>query len=366
MGAGIQTSYGTRAASAELSPPSFPIPQTHFCLFALLPHSDGLLSNSASSVVPVANVLFCRRSFPPAKRRAGPSSIPTCLARSTRVSRQHTVRLGQLSASPYPTPSLASSCFPWPLPVAARHLPKSPCRMRHMELSRRVALDNLFPKAPLAAIPRTGSACASSRAYQQYAINSFLLPSVTPRVDSNAIHPSHDQLCSTFSHHRSWPPAGHTAASPPRLHTSPTGAPFRSNTVFIYPFPQSQPSSRFPSHLLIAYHPLHPSSRRPRSSSPIPYKVLLFCIPISSRTDFVVSQLPPLQNIVQTSWARCACSVYFIQSIVCERPESDVLLPSRALPRSLTHPNYPSTLAGGLPRFTLRTTPRLIILIFRY
>jgi hypothetical protein len=41
MGAGIPTSYGTRAASAELNPPSFPIPQTNFCFSALLPHSDG-------------------------------------------------------------------------------------------------------------------------------------------------------------------------------------------------------------------------------------------------------------------------------------------------------------------------------------
>jgi hypothetical protein len=83
----------------------------HSCFFALLPHSDGLLSNSASSVVPVANVLACRRSLPPAKRRAGLSSIPTSLSPFNRVSRQHTVQLGQLPASPYPTPSLASSCF---------------------------------------------------------------------------------------------------------------------------------------------------------------------------------------------------------------------------------------------------------------
>jgi hypothetical protein len=40
MGAGIPTSFGTRAASAELSPPSFPITFAEICFFALLPHSD--------------------------------------------------------------------------------------------------------------------------------------------------------------------------------------------------------------------------------------------------------------------------------------------------------------------------------------
>jgi hypothetical protein len=176
--------------------------------------------------------------------------------------------------------------------------------MRHIEQTRRVAVDNLIPDFSLAANPRTGSACASSRTYQQYAIHSFLLPSVTPRLESSATLPSHDQLCSTSSHHRCWPPAGHTGASPPRLPTNLTGAPVRSTTVYTSALPQSQPSSRFPSHLLIACHPLHPSSQQARSSSPIPYKVLLICFPISSRTDFVVSQLPLLQISVQTSWAR--------------------------------------------------------------
>jgi hypothetical protein len=176
-----------------------------------------------------------------------------------------------------------------------------------MEQTRRVAVDNPIRDVSLAANPRTGSACACCRAYHQFPIPSLLLPPVSPVVDSSAIHPLHDQQCSTYSHYRCWPPAGHTAAPPPRLHTTLTGAPFRS--TIIYMSPQSQPSSRFPSHLLIAYHPLPASSQRPRSSSPIPYKVLLFCIPISSRTDFGVSQLPPLQNIVQKSWARCASSL---------------------------------------------------------
>jgi hypothetical protein len=255
--------------------------------------ATGLLSNIASSVVPVHCVPACRHSFPPAKRRAGPSSIPTSLSRSTRVSRQHTVRLGRLSALPDPTPSLASSCFPWPLPVAIYRLLKSPCRMRHMEQTRHVALDNLFPKAPLDANPRIGSACACCRAYHQFPIPSLLLPPVSPAVDSSAIHPLHNQPCSTSSHHRCWPPAGHTAPSPPRLHTTLTGAPFRSTNVYTSAFPQSQPSSRFPSQLLSAYHPLHPSSQRPRSSSPILFKVLLLCFTLFSRTDFVVSQLPP-------------------------------------------------------------------------
>jgi hypothetical protein len=110
---------------------------------------------------------------------------------------------------------------------------------------------------PVAANPRTGSACTCRRAYSLHAINSFLLPPVSPVVDSSAIHPLHNQPCSTASHRRCWPPAGHTAASLPRLLTTLTGAPFRSTTIYIYLFPQSQPSSRFPSHLLIAHHPLH-------------------------------------------------------------------------------------------------------------
>jgi hypothetical protein len=40
MGDGIPTSFGTRAASADLSPPSFPIPLSQNCFYALLPHSD--------------------------------------------------------------------------------------------------------------------------------------------------------------------------------------------------------------------------------------------------------------------------------------------------------------------------------------
>jgi hypothetical protein len=98
---------------------------------AFLPHIDWLLSSSASSVVPVFCVLACRHRFPPAKRRAGSSSIPTSLSRFTRGIPQHTVRLGQLSPMPNSAPTLASSCFPWPLSIAAFHLPKSPCRMRH-------------------------------------------------------------------------------------------------------------------------------------------------------------------------------------------------------------------------------------------
>jgi hypothetical protein len=39
-GAGIPTSFGTRAASAELNLPSFPILSAQCCLSAILPHSD--------------------------------------------------------------------------------------------------------------------------------------------------------------------------------------------------------------------------------------------------------------------------------------------------------------------------------------
>jgi hypothetical protein len=204
--------------------------------------------------------------------------------------------------------------------------------MRHMEQTRRVAVDNHIPHDLLAANPCPDSACAYCRAYHQFPIPSLLLPPVSPVVDSSAIHPLHTQPCSTASHRRCWPPAGHAAAIPPRLPTTLTGAPFRSTTVYMFAIPQSQPSSRFPSHLLIAHHPLSASSKQERSSSPFLFKVLLFCIPISSRTDFVVSQLPPLQNIVQKSWARCACSMYYFRSICCERPESVVSSPSQALP----------------------------------
>jgi hypothetical protein len=126
------------------------------CFFLYSGTATGHLSNSASSVVPVLCVPACRHSFPPAKRRASLSSIPTSLSRSTRVSRQHTVRLGRLSALPDPATDLASSCFPWPLPVAAHRLPKLSCRMPPMEQSRRVAVDNLVSSVSLAAYPRTG------------------------------------------------------------------------------------------------------------------------------------------------------------------------------------------------------------------
>jgi hypothetical protein len=116
-------------------------------LFLSFPPAQRLgFSQTAPSVVPVICVLACRHSFPPAKRRAGSSSLLTSLSRFTRGITQHIVRLGQLSALPDPTPSLASSCFPWPLPVAIYRLPKSPCRMRHMEQTRRAAVATLFSK----------------------------------------------------------------------------------------------------------------------------------------------------------------------------------------------------------------------------
>jgi hypothetical protein len=175
--------------------------------------------------------------------------------------------------------------------------------MRHMEQTRRVAVDNLVPSVPLDAYPRTGSTCACRCAYSLHAINSFLLPPGTPRADSSVTDPSHDQLCSTSSHRRCLPPAGHTAVSPPRLHTTLTGAPFRSSVIFMSPFPQSQRSPRFPSHLLSAYHPLHPLI--PATTQFVPHS---FSKPYFSASQFplaltfVVSQLPFLQYNVQASW----------------------------------------------------------------
>jgi hypothetical protein len=126
-------------------------------VFLLSSHTaTGLLSNSAFSVVHFANVHACITSLQPAKPRAGSSSLPASLSRSARVSRQHTVRLGRLSALPYPAPSLVSSCFPWPLPVATYRLSKSSCRVRHMEQTRRAAGSNLVPSVSLAAYLRTG------------------------------------------------------------------------------------------------------------------------------------------------------------------------------------------------------------------
>jgi hypothetical protein len=127
--------------------------------FVSLPYSrtaTGHLSSSAFSVVPVANVLACRHSLPPATPRAGSSSLLTSLSRITRGILQHIVRLGQLYALLDPTPPLASLCFSWLLSIAAHRLPKSPCHMRHMEQTRRVAVDNLVSSASLAAYPRTG------------------------------------------------------------------------------------------------------------------------------------------------------------------------------------------------------------------
>jgi hypothetical protein len=258
MGAGIPTSFGTRAASAKLSPTSFPILFGQCCLSAILPHSDwaSLEQRHISGA--------CRQR----------TRLPTQLTARETLSRLVVTSYQPLSLHPrftaahrpaWPavyitrsTPSLTSFCFLWLLSIATYRLPKSPCHMRHMEQTRRVAVDNLVLDVSLAANPCSGSACACCRAYSLHAIHSNLLPPVTPTVDSSAIHPLHNQPCSTSSHRRCWPPAGHTAASPPRLPTTLTGAPFRSTTVYMFAFPQSQPSSRFPPHLLSAYHPLHP------------------------------------------------------------------------------------------------------------
>jgi hypothetical protein len=125
-------------------------------------------------------------------------------------------------------------------------------------------------------------------------------------------------------------------------------------------FPQSQPSSRFPPLLLSAYHPLLPSSQQARSSSPFLFKVLHLCFPISSRTDFVVSEPPLLQISVQTSWPHIVLllPIAFNPLAVSGQSVSSCFLPEHS-PRS--HPPQLSpTLACGLPRVTLRTPPRLI------
>jgi hypothetical protein len=233
--------------------------------------ATGLPSKSAFSGVPVANVLACRHSFSSAKRRAGSSLPLTSLSCVTRVSWQHTARLGQLSPVPDPNPSLVSFCFPWLLPIATYRLPKSPCRMRHMEQSRRVAVDNLVPDVSLAAYPRTGRAWACTRTYALHAIDSFLLLPMTPRLDSSVTNPFHNQLCSTPSHHRCWPPAGRRPASPPRLRTSLTGAHFAPPPFTRLPFRNRslRPASRHIFSALTILSTPHPSKNavRPHSFS---------------------------------------------------------------------------------------------------
>jgi hypothetical protein len=199
-GAGIRTPLGTRAASAELNLPSFSILSAQCCLSAILPHSDRasrerrLFSGACRQCTPLPTQLTARET------QSQLFITLTSLSRFTRGIPQHIVRLGQLSALPDPTPSLASSCFPWPLSVAAYRLPKSPCRMRHIEQTRRVAVENPIRDLSLAANPRTGSTRAFCRAYSLHATDFILIPSATPRVDSSATHPTRDQPCSTSSH----------------------------------------------------------------------------------------------------------------------------------------------------------------------
>jgi hypothetical protein len=76
--------------------------------------ATGLLSNSAFSVVPVANVLACRRSLPPATPRPGLAFFLTSLSRVTLVSRQHTVVLHIAS------PNHPAACGTWSRLVVSR------------------------------------------------------------------------------------------------------------------------------------------------------------------------------------------------------------------------------------------------------
>jgi hypothetical protein len=107
MGAGIRTSLGTRAASAELGPPSFSILSAQCCLSAILPHSDWacleqrLFSGACRQrtrlptqltprdtlsrlVVTSYQPLSLHSRNPPAHRPAGPA---VCVTRSYSFSR---------------------------------------------------------------------------------------------------------------------------------------------------------------------------------------------------------------------------------------------------------------------------------------
>jgi hypothetical protein len=117
------------------------------------------------------------------------------------------------------------------------------------------------------------------------------------------------------------------------------------------------------SHRLPSSPPLIPAIKQ---FVPIPFKVLHPCIPISTRTDSVVSQLPLLQISVQASWAHSVLllPIAFNPLAVSGQRVLSCFLPEHS-PRS--HPPQLSpTLACGLPHVTLRTPPRLISPNFRF
>jgi hypothetical protein len=119
-----------------------------------------------------------------------------------------------------------------------------------------------------------------------------------------------------------------------------------------YPLPVT-PSYRLPSSPLLI-----PAIKQ---FVPIRFQSLTFlCFPFSSRPDCLVSQLPPLQNIIQTSWARFVlllCTYFNLLAVNGLRVLS--LLLRKHYP--LSHPpEVPPTTTVGLPRVTLRTPPRLI------
>jgi hypothetical protein len=121
--------------------------------------------------------------------------------------------------------------------------------------------------------------------------------------------------------------------------------------------------------------PVTPSHRSPSSPLlilaikqfvPNLFKVSLLCIPISSRTDFVVSQLPLLQNIVQISWARFSlllCNT-FNPFAVSGLGALSLLVPEHS---PLSHPHeQPLLTCGQLAICHPPDTSRLISPSFRF
>jgi hypothetical protein len=177
----------------------------------------------------------------------------------------------------------------------------------------------------------------------------YIISSARPLLIAAAGHqrgtlPLHNRACILL------PPAPHFAV-PPFTHI-----PFHNRSL--------RPASRhtFSSHTIPSTP--HPSEHAVRP--PFLSKVFLLCIPISSRTDFVVSQLPLLQNIVQTSWPYFVLllPIAFNPLALRGRRILSLLLPKLS-PLNLP-PKLPLLTCGRLAKSHPRGTSRLISPSFRY
>jgi hypothetical protein len=149
--------------------------------------------------------------------------------------------------------------------------------------------------------------------------------------------PLHRRACILLS------PAPHFAPPPfSRL-------PFRNRSL--------RPASRHTFSSLTILSTPNPSNQAVRPHS---FQSLTSLHSNSSHTDFSVSQLPLVQNIVQASWPHF---VLLLPIAFNPFAVSSLRVLSNLLPKHypLSHPpELPPRLAVGLPRVTLRTPPRLI------